>query len=364
MDFLKKHGEKVLFVVLLVALAGSVFLAMSAKGNLQKGVERSPNAKKGDILTDATGVQEMIARLTTDPFQLEVLTDAFTPGVRVICMNPADRTLIPKDAKICPYCGWEQTVRDRDSDGDGIYDKLENTWGLNPNDPKDVLLDQDNDGFSTLVEFESGTDPSDSTNYPPLIDFVRLGDVEQTSIDFMLQGTAKLGSGYTIQIYWKYPDETQGRTEYIKVGNRFGRNNEFLAESFTDKREQVGSRFIDRSRAVISSGRYNTSLGRVGDERYGKMTESSATLSTIRGPEWSQNVRVDQTMELDNKSYKIVDINTETVVIKIASEEPESAVNLTIKKATEEELESIKPPEDESSEFMPEEMRMMNSDFF
>lgn len=364
MDFLKKHGEKVLFVVLLVALAGSVFLAMSAKGNLQKGVQRSPNAGRGDILTDATGVQEMIARLTTDPFRLEVITDAFTPGVRVICMNPADRTLIPKDAKICPYCGYEQTIRERDSDLDTISDSQEAAWGFDPFDPNDVLLDQDGDGFPTIVEYEYGTDPTDPTSYPPLIDYLRLGDVEQTSIDFMLQGTAKLGSGYTIQIFWKYPEEAQGRTDFIKVGNRFGRNNEFLAESFTDEREQVGNKFIDRSRAVITSGRYKTSLGRVGDERFGKMTESSATLSTIRGPEWSQTVRVDQTMELDKKSYKIVDINTETVVIKTDLVDPESAVNLTIRKATEEELESIKSPEDESSEFMPEEIQMMNSEFF
>lgn len=363
MDFLKKHIEKILFVLLLFVFGASLFLAMNAKGNLQQGIERSPNADKFDLTLDATGVQEAINQLKEDPPQLNVLTDAFTPEVRVICMNPADRTLIPIDAKICPYCGYEQTIRERDSDQDGIIDSLEAKWGLNPNDPTDAVVDLDNDGFPTIVEVENETDPTDTSDYPPLIDYIRLVDVEETSIEFMLNGTAKFGDKYTLQIYWEYPDENTGTTEYVKVGERFGRNNEFLAESFTEKRVQEGSKYIDKSRAVISSGRYQTSLGRVGDERFGKMTESKATIELIMGPEWNQLVRVDQTIELDKKSYKIVDINSQSVVIKLDDADSEIAEPITIRKPSQDELDVIQPPEDDQQLNPGEESFTLDPDF-
>ncbi|MCC7197648.1 S-layer homology domain-containing protein, partial [Candidatus Peregrinibacteria bacterium] len=53
-----------------------------------------------------------------------------------------------------------------DTDLDGLPDQWELTYGLNPNDPADALLDEDGDGLTNLEEYRSGTHPSnpDSDN--------------------------------------------------------------------------------------------------------------------------------------------------------------------------------------------------------
>ncbi|MBN1637215.1 MAG: hypothetical protein JW920_11905 [Deltaproteobacteria bacterium] len=60
----------------------------------------------------------------------------------------------------------EQDQPVQDSDNDGIPDNVEESWGLNPFDPYDSLLDFDGDGVVNLVEYMAGTNPSDSQDYP------------------------------------------------------------------------------------------------------------------------------------------------------------------------------------------------------
>ena len=56
---------------------------------------------------------------------------------------------------------------DLDDDNDGIPDTFElATDNLDPLNPADAALDADNDGFSNLVEFQSGTNPNDDTSFP------------------------------------------------------------------------------------------------------------------------------------------------------------------------------------------------------
>lgn len=51
------------------------------------------------------------------------------------------------------------TVTPADTDGDGIPDGWENTYGLDPGDPDDALEDPDGDGVSNFDEFERGSRP-------------------------------------------------------------------------------------------------------------------------------------------------------------------------------------------------------------
>jgi hypothetical protein len=52
-----------------------------------------------------------------------------------------------------------QVVTSGDSDGDGIPDDWELGNGLDPNNPVDALDDQDEDGLTTLTEYQSGLNP-------------------------------------------------------------------------------------------------------------------------------------------------------------------------------------------------------------
>jgi hypothetical protein len=353
MDFLKKHIEKLVLIVLLALLAGSVMATLQQRSGFQstRGLMLvEPDIEFSRELDD---LDNMIARLTDRPVTVSVEEDnRFTPDVRVVCINPNDRTLIPEKYEICPYCGWEQKrgIDDKmDFDKDGIPDIQERDWGMDPQDPTDALLDRDGDGFSVLYEFQQGTDPLDPNSHPALIDYLRLSDVEETSINFELRGTARVGGNYTLQLNWRYPGETRGTTSYIRVGNHFGRNNEFFAESFTEKFtiDDRGYR-IDESLALISSGRYKVELERDGDARRGQMTESAADLELIMGPEWRKTVRVDQSFELDNKTYIVVDIQREFVVINLQDSEQARRIRKTSAEELEE-LEAVVPSEGEGS---------------
>jgi len=52
-----------------------------------------------------------------------------------------------------------QIVASGDSDGDGLPDDWELANGLDPNNPVDALDDQDEDGLSTIAEYQSGLNP-------------------------------------------------------------------------------------------------------------------------------------------------------------------------------------------------------------
>ncbi len=67
-----------------------------------------------------------------------------------------------------------------DSDGDGMADDWEQTFGFNPNDPGDAPQDADGDGLTNLSEFQRQTDPRDDDSDD---DGVRDGLEVQTGSD-------------------------------------------------------------------------------------------------------------------------------------------------------------------------------------
>ena len=97
---------------------------------------------------------------------------------------------------ICPNCGeemedplsppsskdYERKLRERDTDGDGMPDLFERRLGLNPLDAQDAQNDADDDGFSNLYEFISGTDLKDKRSYPSLRQCLYLKRLEKKEL--------------------------------------------------------------------------------------------------------------------------------------------------------------------------------------
>ena len=61
-----------------------------------------------------------------------------------------------------------------DDDDDGIPDRWEIQYGLNPSNSKDASQDKDIDGFTNREEYDADTDPTNPEDHPneanPIID--------------------------------------------------------------------------------------------------------------------------------------------------------------------------------------------------
>jgi len=61
-----------------------------------------------------------------------------------------------------PISSWASTTSyATDTDSDGMPDYWETAYGLDPNNPADASLDNDNDGLTNLQEYQNGTNPLD-----------------------------------------------------------------------------------------------------------------------------------------------------------------------------------------------------------
>lgn len=71
----------------------------------------------------------------------------------------------------CGMSPWSPIIRTvtpddgGDTDSDGLPNSWELTYGFNPDDPNDALLDPDEDGMNTLNEYEAGTGPLDAHSH-------------------------------------------------------------------------------------------------------------------------------------------------------------------------------------------------------
>ncbi|MBI1840988.1 MAG: lamin tail domain-containing protein [Verrucomicrobia bacterium] len=79
-----------------------------------------------------------------------------------------------------------------DTDGDGIPDDWEVRYHLNPNDPKDAVMDADGDTMSNRAEYISGTDPTNSLSY------LKVDNINSTLAGVGLEFQARSNRTYSI----------------------------------------------------------------------------------------------------------------------------------------------------------------------
>ncbi len=348
MGFLKQHVEKILFLALAVGLGVSILLAITLQSDFSGLESVRPGTGEADIGLDFEKYDLVLSRLIEQPPSTAIAMGAFTPQQRRRSSNAEAPILIPIDADFCPYTGVEQHPDTTDRVSAGIVpDLVMEGLGLDPLSEADEFRILDGSGFTVRQQWERGHAPGDPDDYPPHIEFLRLEEIQERSITFELRGIAQPAAGvYMLQLRWRYPDADRWDSGFVRTGNTFGRNNEFIAVSFTENRVLEEGRYVDRSFALIRSGRHEVRLMREGDGRTGRISERSARLHLYMGPDWSELVRVDQTFTLDNIPYNVVDIQTNSVVIQAeGANEP-----LTIRRATSAELEEVEPPEVESTD--------------
>ncbi len=90
-----------------------------------------------------------------------------------------------------------------DTDGDGMPNTWEASYGLDPNNPTDAALDLDNDGLSNYEEYYNGSNPASASDNTP---YARAGSDRQTApTRVYLDGTASTDpNGDTLQYTWSF----------------------------------------------------------------------------------------------------------------------------------------------------------------
>lgn len=111
---------------------------------------------RGNLITDTVTVDQrerggQWVKLGT--YRMSALTG------RVTVSDDADGYVIA-DAVLFREVGVGAPSETADSDGDGLTDSWETSYGLDPNDPSDASLDPDGDGLTNQDEFLLQTDPT------------------------------------------------------------------------------------------------------------------------------------------------------------------------------------------------------------
>ena len=219
MDFIKRHYEKLLLLLMLVLFIGIMIYVV--------GIAEKTRKTKDDALTIKTSVllQEPVlpksgkeAEFNVDlileggksDWRPSIQREFFTseaksvPGTFSDLVEPARIASCPHCKKLipryyfrtgfsCPACVKElhdvplrpkqrrRLVTENDWDGDGMPNNFETTHRLDPRNFDDQLADPDRDGFSNLFEYENGTDPRDPLSRVPL--WWRLKFVSNDSVE-------------------------------------------------------------------------------------------------------------------------------------------------------------------------------------
>ena len=227
-NFLKQHYDKLLVVVSLLLLIGSLVALVSGtadanreRGRFREDMRRMKTDFRAEKLSGFTF--DAAEQLLENPYQMATGGTFLVAAERVSCVQC--RRPIRIDADVCPYCQAEQPTgevsEDWDSDGDGIPDAVETAWGLNPRDPTDADGDMDADGFTNLEEYLAKTDPADAKIHPPKFDFLRVSDIEVRKFPFVLKSHTEGNNRVRFQFnrgnqsYMLVKGQTLGKTGYV-----------------------------------------------------------------------------------------------------------------------------------------------------
>ncbi len=300
---LTQHWDKVaLLIALSLVLASSVILVIRAnavKSEAKMGGMTYTGEKKPAVVTDLAPFDKALVALNA-PFQASNANERLAVGELrvscVVCGRP-----IPYKALTCPFDASHQQPplleAEQDSDGDGIPDAVEKKWGLNPADPNDARGDLDKDGYSNLEEYKAGTDPRDPTKHPTAVAKLRLLRAVVEPFRFRFLGVTKGPSGDRYQLNVR----TLDRTYFVKLDE--------VVEGFKVAGVETNAGI---PALILSQGDRQIRLvqGRVINED----SLNALLIFLLDGQQY--RVGINSTIKLQGKSYKVVDINRDRVVVR------------------------------------------------
>ena len=308
--FQTNYEKFVLLVALLVMLASCVWLALSmTRKSEEMGFLLSRLNENGDAVeprtTDGFEARLASAKGAADA-PAQALERVFISQQRVSCVKC--HRPIPYDAMTCPFPMCHETQPEiinedeLDTDGDGIPDKLEIQLGRNPQEASDGDGDLDGDGFSNSEEVAFGTDPKDPDSCPDPVVKLRVEKIKAIPFYLRFLSVSEFAGG--VQKFQLNLQSAQ-KTYFVQLKD--------IVEGY-----QVVGYEADASAGPTLR------LKRVADSR---------TVALVRGRPVTENElairfvflidrtalpvrRLNDTFELRGKTYKVIDIKPESVIIQ------------------------------------------------
>ncbi|MBT3194633.1 MAG: hypothetical protein HN341_18970 [Verrucomicrobia bacterium] len=317
---LKDQYDKVLaFVVLLLLLSSLIYLGVKV------GLIRQMQDEFDDWLRSrqpvnphACVVESTVydtAKLALDEaFQLAAVdatnTFMFVPETRFNCREC--RLPVHIDADECPFCHTEveelQPVNP-DADGDGMPTVWENRYGLDPFDPADAAKDNDNDGYSNLVEYRDGEfDPTDPTKHPAAIEKMKLVRIAGKRFGLRFNSRVRTKSGYKFGLNYRLPSG-ETKTDFVEIGDMVAG---FKITNYEAKEEMVEKPFkrkVDVSELTLVTEDGKTIVLVKGKARLHVELTAHLSLALPDGRLEELAVKNDATFELDGATHRVIDID-------------------------------------------------------
>lgn len=329
-SWFKDHYEKVILLVLLMVLvASSAWLlqrVQSVSESTALSLTRLDLSGNAAILKDAKAFDRQFAEAVgVRSTNMPALSNLFISEMRVSCVDCGKP--IPFDADSCYFCGTEQPPKDesagRDTDGDGMPDFWELQYGLDPLDPTDADKDLDGDGFTNLEEFIGGTDPSDPESHPEPIVKLRVARIRPIPFYLQFVSVSRIADG---SLLFQLNLQTQDKTFFAKL------DEVIMGYQLTTFSPDAPAGETLRLVRVSDKRPIDLVRGRPVTER-----EIRATFVLLLNGSIVRDKLVNETFEIVGKTYKVVDIKRDSVVIQ----DVETATELTVQRVTPEETSAL-----------------------
>ena len=246
LPFLHQYDKLIAVGVLIVLLVSLFYLtqAGAARKQEESSYDQQLAALKptaGSLAAMDMAAYESATKLVRSPFQLDSLpvdkAGFMTPERRVTCVSPTCQKPIPYEAEVCPFCQAKQPAGKPDTEGldtdkDGIPDKVENEWGLNPLDPSDAKGDLDGDGFTNLEEYLAKTDPKDKNSHPSLVNLLRVKELRGKALPIVFSAVNKMPGGKNQLVF--NLTAPQRKTVYVSEDSPIGETVKATGKPETD----------------------------------------------------------------------------------------------------------------------------------
>ena len=335
LPFLRQYDKLIAVAVLIVLLISLFYLtrAGTARKQEESNYDRQLSGLKplaGAIAAIDMSDYEAAAHAVKSPLQLDMpqvqQAGFMTPERRVTCVNPGCLKPIPYSAEKCPFCSTKQPLApefntERDSDNDGIPDRVEIAWGLNPLDPADAKGDLDNDGFTNLEEYQAKTDPKDPKSHPALVNLLRVKELRGKRMPLIFSGVNKMPDG-KMQLVFNQGG-AQAHTFWVKEGERIGGTNGLYVAGKVEIKyeERVNPNMpgikkrVDVSTVVVKRLSDNKEMTLAINE-VGKTTDVEAVI-VLKLDNSEYTVLENGTFKVRDETYRVVSIDSAATSVVI-----------------------------------------------